>query len=200
MFALLLQSFAVALVGHFGRMIERALHAAVLPDQLRCAFFPDALGAGDIVDGVPEQCHVIHHFFRRHSQKLFDLLFIHDDVALSTARAGPQGSHTFANELHHVFVVGHNQDFQIVLSRFDRHRSDHIVRFVTLDFEHRQAHRCAQATNKGQLHAHFLRHGLPLRFVLFEKLVAESRTRRIKHNSNVVRLVVLQEPSQDISE
>jgi hypothetical protein len=70
-------------------------------------------------------------------------------------------------------------------------RPDHIVRFVTFDFENRQAHRFAQPANEGQLYAHFVRHGLPLCLVLFEKLVAERCSRRIKDNPDVVRLIVL---------
>jgi len=87
-----------------------------------------------------------------------------------------------------------------VLSCLDRHRSNHIVSFITFDFEHRQAHGFAQPANEWQLHAHFIRHGLALRFVLLKKLVAKSRSGRIKHNSDVFRMVVLDQPSQDISE
>src|SRR5207237_765441 len=39
----------------------------------------------------------------------------------------------------------------------------------------------------------------PLRFVFFEQLVAESRSRRIKNNSDVVRLIILDQPLHDVS-
>ncbi len=200
MFALLLQSFPVSLVGHFVGMIERALDTPVLLNQLRRAFFADSLRAGNVVNRVAEQRHVVHHFSRGHSQNLLDLFFIHDNVALEAARTGAQRSHILSDELHHVLVVGHDQHFQIVLSGFYRHRADHIVRFVAFDFEHRQTHRLAQPADEGQLYAHFVRHRLPLRFVFFEQLVAESRSGRIKHNSDVIRLVVLDQPAQNISE
>src|SRR4029077_11102057 len=58
----------------------------------------------------------------------------------------------------------------------------------------------AEPPNEGKLHAHFVGHGLSLRFVFFEQLVAESRTGRIKYDSHVVWLVVLDQPPQDISE
>ena len=199
MFALLLQCFPVSLVGHFVRMIERALDTPVLLNQLRRAFFSDSLCAGNVIDRVAQQRHVVDDLFRRHSQNLFDLLFIHDDVALEAAGAGAQRSHVFSDKLHHVFVVGHDQHFQIVLSCLHRHRSNHVVRFVTLDFEDRQAHRFAQPANKGKLHAHFVRHGLPLRLVFLEKFVAECRSGRVKHNSDIVRLIVLDQPLQNVS-
>ncbi len=194
LFALLLQSLPVALVGHFVRMIKRVLDTPILLDQFRCPFFADSLCSGNVINRVSEQRHVVHDSFRRHSQN------VHDDVALEATGAGAQRSHVFANELHHILVVGHDQHFQIVLPCFDCHRSDHIVCFVAFDLENWQAHRFAQPANKGKLHAHFVRHGLPLRFVFFEKFVAESRAGRIKNNSDVVRLIVLDQPSQDISE
>src|SRR2546429_1867892 len=52
---LLLERFAISLVGDFVGMIQRVLHASVFLNQLGRAFFADALRAGNVVHRVAEQ-------------------------------------------------------------------------------------------------------------------------------------------------
>src|SRR5262249_38683979 len=66
---------------------------------------------------------------------------------------------------------------------------DHVVRFISVHLDDRHAHRFAQPAHVRQLLFHLIRHGLPLRLVFFEQSVAKRRSRRIKHNGQVFRLV-----------
>jgi len=112
----------------------------------------------------------------------------------------PVRSHTLSDQLHHIFVVGNHEHIQILLRGLQRHGADHVVRFVSLHFQNRQPHGLAQSPHKRQLHTHFIRHRLPLRFVFFKKFVAKRRSGRIEHDSDVIRLVILDEPAKNIAE
>jgi hypothetical protein len=77
--------------------------------------------------------------------------------------------------------------------------SDYVVRFVALFLQDGQTHRCAQRANVGKLHAHFVGHGLALSFVFLKEFVAKCCARRIKHDSDIFRLIIVDQALENIS-
>ena len=191
MLALLLQRLAIPLIRNFVRVIQSLLNASIFFDQLRGAFFSNPLRAGNIVNRVAQQRHVVHNFVRWHAENLFHFFLVDKNVALRTARSRAQRTHILPDELHHVLIVRNDQHIQILFRALNRHRANHVVRFISFHFQDWQLHRLAQPLHVRQLRAHLIRHRLALRFVFFKKLVAERRARRVENNSDVIRLIVL---------
>ncbi len=179
-------------------MVERILHAAVFPNQLGRAFFPDALRAGNVVHGVAHQRHHVDHFFGRHTQNLSHFFLIDNDVPLRSARTRSQNAHSTIDELHHVLVVGDDQHFDIFLRRLRGHRANDVIGLISLKLEDRQTHRLAETPDVWQLNGHVIRHRRPLRFIFFEQLVTKCRALGVEHNADVVRAVVLDQPFQNV--
>ena len=196
--ALLLKRFAIPLARNFGGMIQRVLRASVFLNQLGRALFADALGAGNVVYRVAQQRHQINYFFGPNTEDFLHFFLVYDDVRLCAAGSRAQRSNVLSDQLHHVLVVADDQDLELFFGALCSQRANHVVRLVTLKFQDRQVHRFAQLSNVGNLHRQIIRHGRALRFVLFEKLVAKRRTLGVEDDAQVIRLIVFDEPAQNV--
>ena len=200
LFALLLEGFAVALVGNFAGVVQSVFHAAVFADQLGGALFANAFGTGNVVNGVAHEGHHVDHFAGRDAENLLDPRFVHDGVALAATRAGAQDMDAVADELQHVLVVGDEQDIEVFLRGLPGQYADDVVGFVAVEFENGHAHGLAQAAHVGELDGEIVGHGRALGLVLFEELIAEGRGLGVEDDADVVRLVILEQPPQDVAE
>jgi hypothetical protein len=69
-------------------VIQRRFNFPVLLNQLSRAFLANSFRAGNVVDGIAQQRHVVDDFFRRHSEQFLHFCFVDDHVAFGAARAG----------------------------------------------------------------------------------------------------------------
>lgn len=89
-------------------------------------------------------------------------------IGFRSARSGAQCADVFPHQLHHVFVIRDDQNFQILFRGLHRQTADHVVRFKSLKLQHRQLHGFAQTPHVRNLQRQFVRHRRALRLVLIK--------------------------------
>ncbi len=128
-------------------MFQRLFHAAKAPNQLHRPFVANPRSTRNVIHGVAAQRHHLHHFRRRHTQQLFNLRRIADQIVFRRI----QHLHFVVHQLQHVFVARNDKHRMRFRRRFSRQRSNHIVGFVTLELQNRDAISLQRPPNVGNL-------------------------------------------------
>ncbi len=197
-FAAVLQRLAVALALHFSGVVERRFRRAETQNQFARPFFADTFRPGNVVNRIAHQGHHVGDFFRRHAHDLFYFRVINDQVRLIGPRAGAQHAHFAADQLHHVLVASHQENFEPRLGSLLRERAHHVVGLEAVEFQYRQLHGFAHPPHVGQLHGKLVRHRRALRFVLRKQFVAKRRLSRIENHCKVVGRMFLRQLAQHV--
>ena len=96
------------------------------------------------------------------------------------------------NQLPIIFIGSHHIDFKSIRSSLFSHCSDYIVGFIIRDFQNWNMISLNDLFNDRNRLTDDFRSFFPLCFVLFKCFMTESRTFRIKSDSNMRRLLTLQ--------
>ena len=81
-----------------------------------------------------------------------------------------------------------------------RERAEHVVGFVAVQFQDRQAHGFAKPPDKRELNGELVGHLGAVRFVFLEKFVAEGGLAGVENDADVIGLIVFENPPQNIVE
>ncbi len=102
--AVVLQRLAIGPLLDFCRPIQRLFHRSEPLNQVNRTFVPDSRSTRNVVNGITAQGHHIHHSLRRHSQNLFDLLRIANQIVFRRI----QDLYPVVHQLQHVLIAGNH--------------------------------------------------------------------------------------------
>ena len=138
---LVAQGFAVCFLFHLSVALHGGLRRAVGGDELARAFLADALGAGDVVDGVAHQCHHVGHFLGRDAEVVFHLSFVIEEIlgGAEDAHRGPLPGGVGVDQLQHVFVGGDDDGVEVGIGGAAGQRADDVVGLVAFVLQDGQA-------------------------------------------------------------
>ncbi len=91
--------------------------------------------AGDVVDGVADQCQVIDDALRRHAE-----FSDHTGRIQGLVAHGVDQRHMFVDQLRQIFIAGRDHGLQAMAHRFHCKCTDHIVGLYSFDHQDRPAH------------------------------------------------------------
>ncbi len=174
---------------------EHARHAAELGDEARGALFPDALDAGDVVRGVAHDGQHIDHMAGIGAELLLDFRDALDhEIGLGFEEVVELDA--LAYELHQVLVASDQHDFATRGFGLAGQGADHIVGLETGALEDRDAVGPHHLADVIELRDEVLGHALAGGLVLFELLMAKSRSRRVEGHSHQIRFFGAQDAPQ----
>ena len=185
------QSFDILplFAGEFFGIVEQVLDRTVLADQLHGALLADARHARDVVRGIAPQRENVDYLFRVVDAVVLADLFAADDFdSFVAAFALFVDIDVRTDQLAIVLVRRDHEHFESGFGRFARQRADHVVGFVSGDFDHRDSHRFEELLNVRNRDDDVLRRFAAVGFVVGEQFVPEIAARRIERHAKVVRV------------
>ena len=183
------QRLAVLLLRNVGRALEQRVERAVGGNQIAGALFADAGHALHVVDRVAHQREHVHDLLRRDAE----LLFHAGGVVPRAFVARVEHADAVPHELKEVLVARDDRDAVGLGCRPLGDRADHIVGFVALVGENRDAERLAGAMDPRNLLGEIGRHGRAVGFVVGGELGAERRTGEIERRRDELRPLVVEQ-------
>ena len=170
-------------------MRDQVVERSVLADQLFRAFLADARHALDVVDGVAHQRHDVDDLVGPDAELFHDA----GRVVPRAVVSGIEHADAVAHELEEVLVHRDDGDVEAIGDgRFDQ-RADHIVGFVAIGGEDRDAERLAGGVHHRNLPGQLVRHRRAVGLVVGDQVVAEGPARQIERRGDVLRLVLPQQ-------
>ena len=158
---------ALGLFDLFGPLQKR-VQIAVFVDQQRCGFHADAGRAGDVIDAIAcERLH-IDHPIRADTKFLFNLF-----GAYAFGFHGVIHLDATANELHEVFVRGHDRDATACIAGLHRIGGDDVVCLEAFGFDAREIEGACRRPRKRELRAQIFGRRWAVGFVFGVDIVAK---------------------------
>ncbi len=145
--AVVLEGLAIGLALDFGGVIERVLDAAEALNEIDGAFVADAGSAGDVVDGVAAQGHHVNDALGRNAENFLHLGGVADEVVFGRV----EHPDAIVDELHHVLVVGDDEDGVAIGGGPAGEGADDVVSLVALGFDDGNAEGFEGAADVGNL-------------------------------------------------
>jgi hypothetical protein len=181
------------LAGHLGRMRDQRIERAVLAEPLGRGLRADLVDARDVVRAVADQREVVDDLLGPDVE-----LRLHAVAVVDAAAHRVDQRDAAVDQLRHVLVAGGDQHRAARGGGAPRQRADHVVGLDAGQAQQRQPERLDRLEQRLHLRAQVVGHRRPVRLVLGEQLVAEGLARRVEHDRDARRVVVLQELLQHV--
>ena len=170
-----------------------AVDAAVFVQPFRGGLRAHLWHAGNVVRAVADERKVIDDLLGQHVELRLDA----GAIELGVEHCVDAGD-AVVDELRHVLVARRDHDLEPIGRRAFGERADDVVGFDALDSEQRQAESWNRLDQRRDLGAQVVRHRRPMRLVFLEELVTESPPRRVEHDRDELRVLVLEELVQHV--
>ena len=164
---------------------QNPLHGTELGNQVRRRLLADSRHTGNVVHAIAGKPQDIHHLFRTYAETLPNLRDA--DVQLLPR---VEDRYLVRNQLHQIFVAGHQGDGVPFPFQLPGKTSQQIVRLVTRQFDHRQAKGPNHLPNQGELGNQIVGRIGPVGFVRRIEFGTETDAGDIEHRTQVRGLFV----------
>ncbi len=149
--------------------------------------------AGNVVRAVADEREVVDDLLGQHVELRLDA----GAIELGVEHRVDAGD-AVVDELRHVLVARRDHDLEPIGRRAFGERADDVVGFDALDPEQRQTESWNRFDQRLDLGAQIVRHRRPMRLVFLEEFVTESPPRRVEHDRDELRVLVLEELVQHV--
>ena len=166
-----------------------------LSDQRFRALLTDTRNTRDVVDGIAPDGHDVDDFVWRQSKRLR-----HSVCVVKYLPACVKQLDAVADELEKILIGGGQNDVVPAVVGNAGQRAEQIVRLPVLDTDHRNAKALEHLVDKRQLDGKIVRHGPAILLVVGKGLVPRLGAADVEGHGNAVRLEVLQQLLQRLSE
>ena len=168
-------------------MRDQVFERAVLLQPLRGGLRPDAGNAGDVIDGIADECLIIDDLLGGDAPIADQPLAVHRFVF-----AQVQNRHAVADQLTAIFVAGAKVNFVTAFGGVGGHGRHHIVGFVTGLHEDRHAQRFEHLMDQRFLCDQFFWGRRAVGFILRVDRFAEGRVFVVEHGEEVIGPMIVE--------
>ena len=159
-----------------------------------CGCFGSHLGnAGNVIGAIANQRQIINDLLRVYLKFGFYALTIQ-----TRAGHGIDQTDMRVDQLRHILVASGDQHGNVLSCGLYGKRTDHVIRFNTIDTQHGQSHRLYQIQQGLGLRTQVVWHRWSMCLVLFEQLITKGFAGRIKYHGNQIRFFFLDQLVQHV--
>ena len=172
---------------------EQRIERRVLVEPLRSGLGADLGHARDVVGGIADESEVVD-----------DLLGVDIELCLDTGPIEPRVRHRVderdapVDELRHVLVAGGDHDVESGCGGVLRQRADDVVGLDPFDAQQGQAERRDRLDQRLDLCTQVILHRRTVGLVLDIEIVAKRASRRVEHDGDQGRILILEQLLQHV--
>ena len=192
--AIVLQGLAIGFLFYFCSVVERSFKAAELFYDFYRAFIANSGSPGNVVNRIAAQRHHVDDSLGGHTQNLLHLPSVADQIVFRRI----QHQHTIIHQLQHVLAAGYNINSALLRSGFSGQCADHVVGFISGNFENRNAIGLERAPYIRNLLRQVSGHLTAVSFVLLVLLVAKRGGRHVKYRCQILRRKIVAQLAQHV--